>query len=178
MAKSIRNTERIIELKKSGDGSHTLFVPELNEHYHSVNGAYTESMHVFINMGLQSLKKECINVLEIGLGTALNLCLTYLNKGSHRVFYHALEKYPLEAELYQQLEFQGIENENIHKVFMDIHSSPWNQEYMLEDGFKIFKDECDLNEVNLNHTYDLVYFDAFAPDVQPELWSYDSYNFV
>ena len=66
--------ERIIE--RTDDGSATLFVPELNEHYHSTKGARTESQHIFIDMGLKASPAATPRVLEIGFGTGLNAWLT------------------------------------------------------------------------------------------------------
>ena len=60
------------ELQLTADGSHTLFIPEMDEHYHSVNGAVQESRHVFIEAGLHHLERKEIVVLEIGFGTGLN----------------------------------------------------------------------------------------------------------
>lgn len=57
-------------LQTTDDGSHTLYVPELDEHYHSTHGAIQESMHVFIDAGLRHCTSEEINLLEIGFGTA------------------------------------------------------------------------------------------------------------
>ena len=66
--------ERIIE--RTDDGSATLFVPELNEHYHSTKGARTESQHIFIDMGLKASSATTPRILEIGFGTGLNAWLT------------------------------------------------------------------------------------------------------
>ena len=79
----------------SSDGSLTIWVPELDEHYHSIHGAITESQHVFIDAGLKALDKEEISILEVGLGTALNARLTLEQKGRRSIRYFALEKFPL-----------------------------------------------------------------------------------
>ena len=162
---------REVELKMSDDGSHTLFVPELNEHYHSVYGARTESMHVFIKSGLNRIEKEKIRILEIGFGTGLNALLTALNKNNKTVEYHSLEKYPLDSELENILQYSAEQDEQETKLFRTIHSSPWNNMTEITPGFNLLKWETDLLTVEFTSKYDLVFFDAFAPDIQPEMWS-------
>ena len=162
---------REIELKLSEDGSHTLYVPELDEHYHSVFGARTESMHVFIKSGLAYLEKQDIKILEIGFGTGLNALLTALNKGSKKIEYHSIEKYPLKSETEEALIFSPNQTDEETSVFKAIHEAPWNELTEIIPNFKLLKFEDDLLTVQFNTKYDLVYFDAFGPDVQPELWT-------
>ena len=162
---------REIELKLSEDGSHTLYVPELDEHYHSVFGARTESMHVFIKSGLDLLDKQDIKILEIGFGTGLNALLTALNKGNKKIEYHSIEKYPLNSETEDALVFSPNQTDEETSVFKAIHEAPWNELTEIIPDFKLLKFEDDLLTVNFSTKYDLVYFDAFGPDVQPELWT-------
>jgi tRNA U34 5-methylaminomethyl-2-thiouridine-forming methyltransferase MnmC len=165
----LKDKSRKVELKVSADGSHTLFVPELDEHYHSVNGAHNESMHVFIEPALNFCTKEHVSILEIGLGTGLNAFLTALNQGDKTIFYHALEKFPLETEAAVALNFANDKEGQL--LFEKLHNLPWNNEEELHSKMTILKDENDLTNITFSHTYDLVYFDAFAPEVQPEMWS-------
>ncbi|MCG8582580.1 MAG: tRNA (5-methylaminomethyl-2-thiouridine)(34)-methyltransferase MnmD [Bacteroidales bacterium] len=165
----LKDKSRKVELKVSADGSHTLFVPELDEHYHSVNGAYNESMHVFIEPALHFCKKETINILEIGLGTGLNAFLTAQNQGGKTIFYHALEKFPLESEAAASLNF--ARDPDGQQLFEKLHCLPWNKEEELQSQMTILKDENDLTNIAFSQKYDVVYFDAFAPEVQPEMWS-------
>lgn len=167
----LKDKNRKVELKISGDGSHTLYVPELEEHYHSVNGAINESMHVFIEAGLKQCQKEAISILEIGLGTGLNAYLTLCHKNEKSIRYHALEKYPVSEELVSQLNFVPGDDKEGQELFHKLHQLPWNQMEPLTTGFSLCKQETDLLSVAFNLTYDLVYFDAFAPDKQPEMWS-------
>ncbi|WP_430815447.1 tRNA (5-methylaminomethyl-2-thiouridine)(34)-methyltransferase MnmD [Carboxylicivirga sp. RSCT41] len=164
----LKDKSRKVELKVSADGSHTLFVPELDEHYHSVNGAHNESMHVFIEPALKHCKKQKISILEIGLGTGLNAFLTAENQGNKSIFYHALEKYPLESSAANRLNF--AKNKEEQQLFEKLHQLPWNQEEELQSGMTLLKDENDLTSLTFLRKYDLVYFDAFAPEVQPEMW--------
>ena len=167
----LKDKSRIVELKISGDGSHTLYMPELEEHYHSVNGAINESMHVFIQAGFRHCQKDVISILEIGLGTGLNAFLTVCNQCDKTVQYHALEKYPITLELADQLNFVSENDVEAQALFQKMHQLPWNCTEQLTSDFSICKQETDLLSVTFNSTYDLVYFDAFAPEKQPEMWS-------
>ena len=166
-----------LEIRQTKDGSNTLFVPELNEHYHSVHGALQESQHVFIKHGLEhvmSYKKD-IKILEIGFGTGLNAILTYPFALAKKAFiqYDTLEKFPLQQEVVHQLQFDKvILNPELHDVFLQMHQSPWNEPVDMIPYFTLQKMHETLEEfVAPQSYYDLIYFDAFAPEKQPELWS-------
>ena len=165
----LKDNNRKVELKVSADGSHTLFVPELDEHYHSVNGAHNESMHVFIEPALKQCTKQSISILEIGFGTGLNAFLSEQNKGDKSIFYHSLEKYPLTSEAASQLNFAQTDDQKV--VFTNMHQLAWGEALELTTNFTLLKDEADLTSIQFTKQYDLVYFDAFAPEVQPEMWS-------
>ncbi len=167
---------RKVELKLSGDGSHTLYVPELDEHYHSVFGARTESIHVFIKSGLNFVEKQKIKILEIGFGTGLNALLTAINKGNKNIEYHSLEKYPLNSDLEDSLVLSPDQTETETTLFKNIHHAPWNKQIEIIPGFTLLKIEADLLKHDFNGKYDLIYFDAFGPDVQPELWTEDVFR--
>ena len=101
--------ERIIEY--TADGSATLFVPELDEHYHSVKGALTESSHIFIDMGLKTSAAPSPRILEIGFGTGLNALLTLIEaeKSGRQVHYTGIELYPLPWETVEKLGYTNEE---------------------------------------------------------------------
>jgi len=168
----VKSTE-IAELKreiiKTADGSYTLFVPALNEHYHSVHGAVAESLHVYIQAGLRFAEKHFqeIKLLEIGLGTGLNLFLT-LQHTQKKVFYTALEPYPLEVNLIQHLYTDVAENELAIKV----NIAECNKWHRLTPMFSYIKktERVEVAELPVEE-YHLIYFDAFAPRVQPEIWT-------
>ena len=166
-----------IEIKQTKDGSYTLFVPELNEHYHSVHGALQESEHVFIKMGLlPALEKyDTINLLEVGFGTGLNAILTlpYALAGDATILYDTLEKYPLSQDVIQGLHAeQFLLNPELLDYFYKMHLLPWNTPQELAAGFTLHKLHATLEDYPLpQEHYNLIYFDAFAPEKQPELWS-------
>lgn len=150
----------------SSDGSLTIWVPELDEHYHSIHGAITESQHVFIDAGLMALDKEDISILEVGLGTALNARLTLEQKGSRSIRYFALEKFPLNDVEINKIEALGHDTEA--KLLKVGAGKPT----MIETGFTFELDTEDLRNFKTDGpSFDLIYFDAFAPSAQPELWS-------
>ncbi|MDY0015997.1 MAG: tRNA (5-methylaminomethyl-2-thiouridine)(34)-methyltransferase MnmD [Bacteroidales bacterium] len=163
------------ELCLTADGSYTLYVPSLNEHYHSVNGALGESLHVYIKAGLMPLLKHhaSIHILEIGLGTALNLVLTEaFTRDNVEVFYTAIEPYPLLAEEVKGLNYSQIYPAMSSDILQQTHIIPFdNQFHELRPRFKLKKYLGFLQSFDCNdNKYNLVYFDAFAPDVQTELW--------
>lgn len=157
------------------DGSHTLAVPGINEHYHSVHGAVSESQHVFINSGLKQVipDKKSIHILEIGFGTGLNTLLTLIELSGKNIFceYTGIELYPVPEEIYSLLNYPallGIPD----KIFHSLHQCSWNEKKNISDSFILHKIQTSAMGIQLNKSYyDLVYFDAFGPDKQPEMWS-------
>ncbi|HUX96356.1 MAG TPA: tRNA (5-methylaminomethyl-2-thiouridine)(34)-methyltransferase MnmD [Bacteroidales bacterium] len=161
------------EIILTADGSHTLFVPELNEHYHSVHGAIQESEFIFINNGFVACKADPVNILEIGFGTGLNAFLTALKScaGTRKVHYTSVEKYPLPEEITDSLNYHIFKGEDTRKIFYNLHSSPWNSEVTICDNFILKKIESDITNSFPDGSFDLIYFDAFGPDKQPEMWN-------
>lgn len=169
---------------KTADGSHSLFVEELNEHYHSIHGAIQESKHVFIDAGLKPFisgstdwyAKEIapLAILEIGLGTGLNAMLTYIETqpSDINIHYTAIEAYPVSADLIGQLNYMELLNaQKLQAVYSKIHACEWGIPVALSNQFNIFKIKNTLQEAVLENSYHLIYFDAFAPGVQPEMWT-------
>ena len=158
--------ERRIET--TADGSTTLYVPALDEHYHSVKGARTESGHIFIDMGLKACTVAAPHILEIGFGTGLNALLTLeeAERTSRPLRYTGIERYPLSWEEVEPLHY------STHPLFQAMHRAPWDTDVCLTPHFTLHKMQRDAHE--LAHCplppVHVVYFDAFAPDKQPEMW--------
>jgi tRNA U34 5-methylaminomethyl-2-thiouridine-forming methyltransferase MnmC len=137
-------------------------------------------MHVFINQGFFQVRESPVHVLEIGFGTGLNMLLTL--KASRKpgidVYYHAIEKYPLLPSEYEKLNYErlitGIPTGSLKRI----HQAPWDVEFDLTGHFRIFKERADIRSLDLKNKFDLVYFDAFAPDKQPELWSLEIFSSI
>lgn len=158
------------------DGSTSIFIPELDEHYHSVHGALQESMHVFIDAGLKNKinQTDSVDILEIGFGTGLNTLLTCIiadeNKSS--VNYTAIEKYPLSKALISELNYCNlIDTTNCLERFSLIHTCDWEEEVGISNYFKLKKYKSDIADIEFIQQFDIIYFDAFAPSAQPELWT-------
>lgn len=159
----------------TGDGSHTIYLPEIDEHYHSVHGAVQESRHIYIEQGLLQLDKNEISILEIGFGTGLNAFLTfgYSRLRKLQINYTSIEKYPLAEKEYSQLNYPALVFPEFEAVFRKIQSAEWDVWCEPEAGFRIKKIHSDLLSIAFNpeEKYDLIYYDAFAPGKQPEMWS-------
>jgi tRNA U34 5-methylaminomethyl-2-thiouridine-forming methyltransferase MnmC len=130
----------------------------MDETYHSRHGAVQESMHVFIKNGLDRCIAEEINVFEVGFGTGLNALLTALS--GKKVNYTSIEAFPLEEEVYSQLNYEPKD------LLLELHR---NQELQTAN-FKLQKIHITLQSVQLDSVYDIIFFDAFAPSKQPEMW--------
>jgi len=158
---------------KTNDGSDTIFVPELNEHYHSVHGAVQESTFIFIKNGFDFCKADPLNIFEVGFGTGLNALLTALKTigGTREVNYTSIEKYPLSQKIIRSLNHRDYAGENGKSIYNLIHSSPWNIRINICKNFYLTKIKGDFTTTPFSGKYDLIYFDAFGPDKQPEMWT-------
>ena len=163
------------------DGSTTLFIPELNEHYHSIHGAVQESMHIFIRGGYTQIRNFPAHIFEAGFGTGLNAFLTFLVSESEgkSIHYTAIEKYPLEDQYVRQLNYPERTDPSKAEVFHALHDASWDQDIRISEYFTLHKMKGDLLEVQLPDTsYDLVFFDAFGPDKLPELWTEEIFRML
>ena len=157
------------------DGSHTIYLPEMDEHYHSVHGAIQESVHIYIGQGLMQTEKKEISVLEIGFGTGLNAYLTYCfaKERNISVNYLSLEKYPLTETEYLQLNYPESIFPKNSLIFEQMHRADWDLNQEISSIFWLKKVKADLltYQFNSEPQFDLVYYDAFAPGKQPEMWT-------
>lgn len=165
------------------DGSSSLFVPELNEHYHSIHGAIQESMHIFIRAGWEYYReqhpdKTSLSVLEAGFGTGLNAWLTLAaaEEAQMPVYYHSLEKYPLTLEEYGALNYARHLPHPQQELFNALHRAPWQEATALTPRFTLYKEETDFRNFQPQHPADIVFYDAFNPDVQPHLWTAEVFS--
>lgn len=167
-----------IKIITTEDGSHSLFDEELNETYHSTRGARGESMHVFIKEGLEYWlahnQIEEVKILEIGLGTGLNAFLTALfaEEAGQEIHFSSLEPFPIGNDIYEQLNFHQTEQER--DLLLEIHSCEWTQGISLSPNFGFFKTQTKLEEFESDESFDVIYFDAFAPSKQPGVWSLEN----
>ena len=168
------------------DGSHSVSIPQLNVTYHSIHGAIQESMHVFIESGFRNVsvrlnRPGALRILEVGFGTGLNAFLTLIEAEKHtiNVQYSAIELYPLIEEEYKLLNYgEIVDVPTLQTVFQKLHACEWNNEVNIVPGFSLLKVNQSLLNFTTGRCYDLVYFDAFAPGAQPELWTKEVFEKV
>lgn len=155
------------EIRITGDGSPTLVCPGSGETYHSVIGAVEESLHVFIRNGFDACRKEALSVLECGFGSGLNAWLTARAARStgRRVRYIAVELNPVDPSVFVPPHFPDDD------TFRAIHSGEWGRETVIDEWFSLTKLHRDLAGMVFDSKFDLVYFDMFAPDSCPHLWT-------
>lgn len=161
----------------TGDGSHTIRIPEWDEQYHSKNGSIAESRHVFIEAGLKYFilshpKLNEISILEMGFGTGLNALLTLTEPipKNLRLFYTALEGYPISHAEVLQLNYPKV-LEQSSELFLKIHEAPWNGIINISEYFSLLKRKQLFSEMEDVAVYDIIFYDAFGIKVQPELWT-------
>jgi tRNA U34 5-methylaminomethyl-2-thiouridine-forming methyltransferase MnmC len=166
--------KRVLQL--TSDGSHTVSIPELHVTYHSIHGAIQESRHVFIDAGLKPLlhQFETINIFEMGFGTALNALLSLQQAVEHnqKIFYYAAELFPLKANEYSSLNYSAqLHDASLQSYFKLMHESAWEKDVAIHPLFVLHKTNQSLINLAVGHAFDLIFFDAFAPAAQPELWT-------
>ena len=175
---------RNLELITTGDGSHTLFVPWLNEHYHSTFGAVSESLHVFIQAGFRFVIRDTseVRLLEVGMGTGLNAMLTLeeADKENIRLQYTGVEPYPLPWEILGKLNYPAqCHTIQAGRWWQQIHKEAnWNEWHSFTSNLALMKWRGFFEDFIPEHagSYNLVYFDAFAPTVQPDLWEFQIFE--
>ena len=190
-----RKQSLLSEIELTADGSHTLFVPSMDEHYHSVNGAKTEAEHIYINYGLRESCASTLHVLEIGFGTGLNAFLTLIEaqKLQKKTIYTSLELYPLPLEKVQKLNYPDVIYPEFASLYYNLHRVIWNEPCEITPDFSLLKVNIDFTHIahpdesakwslgksgNQLVSYNVVYFDAFAPEKQPEMWNQELFDAI
>ncbi len=169
------NREIIITI----DGSHSIAIPAMGVTYHSTHGAIQESMHVFIESGLRYINNlntppPAISIFEMGFGTGLNALLTMIEAGNRHqpIYYETIESHPLELAMALSLNYcEQLQQPGLEPFFAQMHQCNWNSEIALTPYFTFKKIHTTLEEYTPNRKFTLVYFDAFAPDIQPHVWT-------
>lgn len=168
-----------ITIKQTADGSPTLFREDLNEPYHSLHGAVTESRHVFIRHGLEDIFSRFpdaeIRLLEVGLGTGLNAALTAAaaNSAKRKVHYTALEPIPVPELLALELPFAESLSTEEQIWIKTLQAAEWNKSVSLSPFFELHKSTRRIQQFTCEMPFHLIYFDAFAPEKQPDMWTSD-----
>ncbi|SET91435.1 tRNA (5-methylaminomethyl-2-thiouridine)(34)-methyltransferase MnmD [Hymenobacter actinosclerus] len=167
-----------VQLRATADGSGTLYVPALDEHYHSTHGAVQEARHVYLGAGLEPALAAAtgpVCVLEVGFGTGLNALLTLERSRTAPVpiAYDTVEKHPLPWELVRELATAPeLQVPPLPAFRQQLHEAVWEQPVVLAPTFTLRKLAGELQHLALEAAaYQVIYFDAFAPDKQPDMWT-------
>jgi tRNA U34 5-methylaminomethyl-2-thiouridine-forming methyltransferase MnmC len=162
-----------MKIVETSDGSHTVYAPAFDEHYHSTNGAVQESRHIFINAGLKMCEKTEIHIFEVGFGTGLNAFLALLEaeRSGKNIVYTAIELYPLAEKDIEKLNYPAQIAAEKTSDFRKIHTVEWGSRAEITPYFHIEKIKADFTEFDVKENADVVFFDAFSPEKQPEMWS-------
>ena len=167
-----------LTIEVTDDGSATLFVPALDEHYHSVKGALTEAEHIYRDCAFlhraQSSVGERLRLLEVGFGTGLNACVTAMIADErHPVHYISLEKYPVDGATLTALRYDSLLDQSLLRA---IHEAPWDEPVAITPYFTLEKRRADYLSDPHPASIDVVYFDAFAPEKQSEMWTLSAFQ--
>jgi tRNA U34 5-methylaminomethyl-2-thiouridine-forming methyltransferase MnmC len=167
---------KYLKIIQTKDGSQSVFSEIHQSNYHSNFGAITESKFIYIENGLKysTKNKKSIRVLEMGFGTGLNALVTWnflLENPSIKVEYLTIEKHPISSDISNLLMYDELLFKLPPNSTKLIHDAPWNEKQSIANNFSIKKILADFTEVTLDKDFDLIYYDAFSPDCQPELWT-------
>ena len=168
-------------IKRTADGSNTIYLPHLDEHYHSIHGAIKESQHVFIKNGLENFHNCSISILEIGFGTGLNALLTCLETERLKltINYTGIEAYPVSKNQALSMDYcKLIDHENCKSIYHKLHEPIWERSYEITKNFALEKKLMLFQDLTYKNAFNLVYFDAFGARVQPELWTEDIFKIM
>ncbi|MEL7832691.1 tRNA (5-methylaminomethyl-2-thiouridine)(34)-methyltransferase MnmD [Fodinibius sp. Rm-B-1B1-1] len=170
------------KIEETRDGSHTLYSPQFDQHYHNPNGAVAESKHVFFEQSglLGALtNRDHITILEIGFGTGLNflLLMDYWQEldTEVRIDYYSIEAFPIDTETAQNLNFEQHLNhpnlaKHLPKIFANLSDGMNQVSFADSINLHLFKGLFeDFNPEKIQTDY--IFQDAFSPDVNPELWT-------
>ena len=165
------------KLFKTNDGSFSIKVDKLNESYHSIHGAITESKFVYIQEGLsywnETNKKSDCKIFEMGYGTGLNAYLSYIESQKYlkKISYTTVELYPLSFKEIKALNYgEFFKNKNQFLTFDDFSKVKWEYSQQLSKIFNLLKKEVDFEKFKFDEKYDIIFYDAFGYHAQPKLW--------
>jgi len=162
------------------DKSYTIALPALNVTYHSKYGSIQESNHVFIQAGIEYyqslLNKNNLMIFEMGFGTGLNALLSYqfALKNNIAIYYSGLELYPISLQDATKLNYGQLLN--AENTFLQLHTCAWQKKYVFNKNFSFLKIQTSLLTYHHHQLYDIIFYDAFAPAAQPELWTKDIFD--
>lgn len=173
-------THRAPELHTTEDGSLTLYAPTFGEHYHSTHGAVQESEHIYLGLALRERMSSWqegdapLRLFEVGFGTGLNALLSWRESEERHIplWYYSIEKFPITSDLYEALHYEGLgEEREVKDQLLRLHAAPWDEAVELSPYFTLHKLRGDLTTCTFPTELSVIYYDAFSPESQPELWA-------
>ncbi len=159
----------------------SIYIPELDEQYHSKHGAINEAIHVFIKMGLHHYANvsgdKNITILEIGFGTGLNAFLTLLESEKEKlnIQYTGVDAYPVTIAETSQLNYPK-ELEASQVDFDKMHLVPWEEMSSITPYFSLKKEQKQFSDITSEGVFNIIYFDAFGSRVHPEMWGEEAFS--
>ena len=173
-------THRAPELHTTEDGSLTLYAPTFGEHYHSMHGAVQESEYIYLGLALRERMSSWregdapLRLFEVGFGTGLNALLSWREAEERHIplQYYSIEKFPITPEIYEALHYEGLGQEReVKDQLLRLHTAPWDEAVELSPFFTLYKLRGDLTTCAFPERLSVIYYDAFSPESQPELWA-------
>jgi tRNA U34 5-methylaminomethyl-2-thiouridine-forming methyltransferase MnmC len=159
----------------TADGSNTLYNETIGEHYHSKHGALQESRHVFIDAGLKFVATNSteISVLEVGFGTGLNFILSfeYCAENNLKLNYTSIEAFPLTTDIIEKTGYAAYVPNEIWTGFISNYPEALRTPQKLTPLCTLEIPHTTLAEYHSDKKFDLIYYDAFSVQHQPEMWS-------
>lgn len=158
----------------TSDGSKTIYLPHLDETYHSSHGAVQEAAHVFIRHGIQAAGQDKLSVFEMGFGTGLNALLTCIEaeQTNRRIHYSGIEAYPVDFDTVVQMDYCSLTGKEHQSRFEQLHTVGWNTPHQLSDVFSFEKIHAKIEDfIPRPAQFDVVYYDAFGPRAQADMWA-------
>ncbi len=167
---STTDSGRELTVERTDDGSATLYISALDEHYHSTKGALAESLHVYIDTCWRQAARrgKDVRVFEVGFGTGLNAALTAEAALREKVptVYISVELHPLDVTTVDMLGY-----DKLTPYYAAVNRAEWGGKAVINPYFSLIKIAGNFLEMELPANIDAVYYDAFAPEKQPEMWS-------
>ena len=120
---------------------------------------------------MKTVYKENINILEVGFGTGLNALLTIIENKKKKINFHTIEKYPITKEIYEKLNYSK-KLKIKENILIDLHEKSWNQPHNINRHFTFYKHLISVQKLSINLRFDIIYYDAFSPRKDNEMWSY------
>ncbi len=154
-------------------GSNSIYLPEMDETYHSTHGSIQEAQYVFLKNGIHRVFSSELSVFEVGFGTGLNALISLIHSSEkQKIHYHSIEAFPVEMELIEKINYCSILGEEYKNDFFKMHSVEWGSAHQISTAFSLLKIQEKIQGYSLNEKfYDIIFFDAFGPRAQSEMWT-------